>query len=280
MRIIFFGEDSFSATVLYDLITNGYKILSVYCPLYDNIIHARLHKVCNDNSISFKRVKDINAALVEAEIRNLNPDIICVCHFEKIIKKNIIDIPKYGCINLHPSLLPYYRGLSPQHWPIINGNYETGITVHFINESIDTGDIIVQKKIQIHKDEYVSDLQKRMVKIYGPTMIEAICNLQKEKFFFIQGHLKGSYYGKLKVSDCIIDLNSSFYNALNLIRGVSYPYFGARIENIIIWRAKIADNNVFSEFSSLPNGFISNKSLGNFIKFSDGLIEVEKFNII
>ena len=280
MRIVFFGEDSFSAVVLNSILDNNYSVLSVYSPLYENNQHARLKKVCIDNKIEFKRVYDVNSETSESELKILNPDIICICHFEKIIKKNILKIPKYGCINLHPSILPYYRGLAPQHWPIINGDEETGITVHFVNEGIDTGDIIIQRKINIRDDEYVSDLQKRMLGIYGTIMVEALGQIWDNKKFKKQNHSIGSYYGRLKVDNCLINLNDSISKAYNLIRAVSYPYLGARLGDKIIWRAKIADNNLDSELETLPKGFISHPLLGYFIKFKDGVIEIEKFNTI
>lgn len=280
MRIVFFGEDSFSAVVLNSILDKNYCVLSVYSPFYENNQHARLNKVCIDNNIEFKRVNDVNSEIIESELKILSPDIICICHFEKIVKKNILKIPKYGCINLHPSILPHYRGLAPQHWPIINGDEETGVTVHFVNEGIDTGDIIIQRKIKIKDDEYVSDLQKRMLGIYRTIMVEAIGQIWDNKKFKKQNHSIGSYFGRLKVDNCHIDLNDSVSKAYNLIRAVSYPYFGARLGDKIIWRAKIADKNLVSELKTLPNGFISHPSLGYFIKFNDGILEIEKFNTI
>jgi methionyl-tRNA formyltransferase len=279
MRVVFFGEDSFSAVVLNSIIKN-FTVLSVYSPIYENNLHARLSKMCIDNKIEFKRVNDINSETVESELNILNPDIICICHFEKIIKKNILKIPNYGCINLHPSILPNYRGLAPQHWPIINGDDETGITVHFVNEGIDTGDIIIQKKIKIRNNEYVSDLQKRMKDIYGKVMVEAIVQILQNKEFKKQNHLIGSYFGRLKLSNCQINLNDSVFKAYNLIRAVSYPYLGARLDDKIIWRARIADHNLVSELEAQPIGFISHTLLGYFIKFNDGILEIEKFNTI
>jgi methionyl-tRNA formyltransferase len=280
MRIVFFGEDSFSAVVLNSLLDNNYTVLSVYSPLYVNNQYARLKNVCIDNKIEFKRVYDVNSETIESELKILNPDIICICHFEKIIKKNILKIPRLGCINLHPSILPYYRGLAPQHWPIINGDEETGITVHFVNEGIDTGDIIIQRKINIRADEYVSELQKRMLGIYNTIMVEALAHISDNKKFIKQNPSTGSYFGRLKVDNCHIDLDESIYKAYNLIRAVSYPYFGARIDDKIVWKAKIADNNLISELETLPKGFISDPLRGYFIKFKDGILELEKFNII
>lgn len=283
MKIVFFGEDSFSVVVLESLISKKYEVLRVYSPFYENNIFARLQLICEKQKIEFVRVDDINSIIIQNQIIKLSPDLIVVTHFEKVLKKNIIDIPKYGCINLHPSILPNYRGLSPQHWPIINGDQYTGITVHYINEGIDTGDIIVQRKIQICQDDYVSDLQMKMKKNYGEIIIEAINKIDTNKVIPInQNDNKGSYYGKLNENHCKIDVNGSVINAFNLIRGVSFPYIGANYKNYKIWRAKLASVEInkskFLKFKE--NDIYFDADVGNFIKFKDGLLIIEKFNEI
>jgi methionyl-tRNA formyltransferase len=107
-------------------------------------------------------------------MRNINPDLLISAHFQKIINKDIIAIPQLGCLNLHPSLLPFYRGMAPQHWPIINGERKTGITVHFIDEGVDTGNIVLQKEILIDDSMYVSDLQLIWTKEYQTIMCKAV----------------------------------------------------------------------------------------------------------
>lgn len=283
MKIVFFGEDSFSVVVLESLISKNYEVLRVYSPFYENNIFARLQLICEKQKIEFVRVDDINSIIIQNQIIKLSPDLIVVTHFEKVLKKNIIDIPKYGCINLHPSILPNYRGLSPQHWPIINGDQYTGITVHYINEGIDTGDIIVQRKIQICQDDYVSDLQMKMKKNYGEIIIEAINKIDTNKVMPInQNDNKGSYYGKLKENQCKIDVNGSVINAFNLIRGVSFPYIGASYKNYKIWRAKLAsvEINKSKFFKFKENDIYFDADIGNYIKFKDGLLIIEKFNEI
>ena len=146
MRIIFFGEDAFSSVVLESLVQEKHDILGVYCPIYDNFIYQRLKYYCEKNNINFDRVSDFSSIEFINSLSKLSIELIVVCHFQKILKKELIALPSLGCINLHPSLLPKYRGMAPQHWPIINGEIETGITVHFIDEGVDTGDIILQKK--------------------------------------------------------------------------------------------------------------------------------------
>ena len=95
-------------------------------------------------------------------IKSLNPDAIVVVAYGKILPKNIIDMPKYGCINVHGSLLPRYRGAAPIQWSIINGDKVTGISTMFIDEGLDTGDILLQSKVSINGDETSEELKKRL----------------------------------------------------------------------------------------------------------------------
>ena len=281
MRIVFFGEDAFSVIVLESIIKTGYEVVAVFCPIYNNNIYIRLQNFCERNFIQFDRISDFNDKYLIDKLRSFSIDVIVVCHFQKLLKQELINLPKYGSINLHPSLLPLYRGMSPQHWPIINGDSETGITVHFIDEGVDTGDIIIQRKIFIDSDTYVFDLQTQMKKIYANIVIEALGLIQGGKNnYFKQSDLKGSYYGRLKVSDCCIMEHMSTLDAYNLIRGVSFPYFGARVENYIVWKAKIID--IDSSITYLP----LNKRFGvvifgsdKFIKLYDGMLQIEKSEI-
>ena len=282
MNIIFFGEDAFSSIVLNSLLQNNYKVLKVFCPLYKNDRHSRLEKISKINNIPFEIIKDINSEEVVNEIKKLSPDLISVCHFEKIISDKIIKIPKLGCINLHPSLLPKYRGLSPQHWPIINGDGIAGITIHFIDKGIDTGDIILQKTFRIPDNIYVNEFQNLMKIYYKEIVVEAIKLILKKSYKFkVQSNLKGSYFGKLKERDCIIDVFKSSKVACNLIRGVSFPYLGARFENYIIWKCKLIKLNteLMELFESQNKVLIINNSL-LYLKFSDGVIQSNKYNIL
>jgi methionyl-tRNA formyltransferase len=276
MNLVVFGEDTFTSIVLESLITKGHNIFGVFCPFYENKIHARLETTCSKFNILFKRINKINSDSFIQELSELNIDLIVICHFQKLISLKIINLPILGCINLHPSLLPYYRGMSPQHYPIINGESETGITVHFVDEGIDTGDIILQKKIEINNEDYVSDLQKKMKLIYSTIVIEAIDKIEKKNMdYTIQKHLDGSYFGKLKISDCIISKNFTRQQAYNLIRGVSFPYFGARYNNLIIWKA-IKDDNILND-TKIQFGEIYSNENGKYIKFEDGYLKLIKY---
>lgn len=136
-------------------------------------------------------------------------------------------------------MLPNYRGMAPQHWPIINGEKEVGITCHYVDEGTDTGNIIVQRIVPLTDDMYVSDLQRVWLKEYTTLVVEAIDRIKRDEPTREQRHLEGSYYGKLKEEQCVINPTGTVREAYNLVRGVSLPYYGARMDNMIIYRAHI-----------------------------------------
>lgn len=112
-------------------------------------------------------------------LKKINPDIIIVVAYGKILPKNFIDFPKYGCINVHGSLLPKYRGAAPIQWSIINGDTVTGITTMFMNEGLDTGDILMQEKIFINDEDTSEELKEKMSFLGAETLIKTIKNLSE-----------------------------------------------------------------------------------------------------
>ena len=111
-------------------------------------------------------------------IKKYNPDVIVVAAYGKILPKNFIDYPKFGCINVHGSLLPKYRGAAPIQWSIINGDSVTGITTMYMNEGLDTGDILMQEKIFINDTDTSEELKKKMSVLGAETLLKTLNNLE------------------------------------------------------------------------------------------------------
>jgi methionyl-tRNA formyltransferase len=271
--IVFFGENNFSSVVLNALINEGYNIPLVVCPFYENAKHKGLENTANQLKAEFIRAKNINSPEIVQKVAEMKPDL-CVCgDFSKIIGKDILAIPKLGAINLHPSLLPKYRGLAPQHFPIINGENATGVTVHYIDENIDTGNIIIQKEIPIRNDMYVSELLVKWHEIYQTIVNEAVSLVFNGDKGRIQD-AEGSFYGRLKEKDCEIFFEKGVSPAYNLVRGVSSPYFGAFLKikseqgNVLrVWEAEIERTGEQKEFGKIE---IENEDM--LIYFPDGIL--------
>ena len=262
LNIVFFGEDSFSDIVLKSLVEAGHNIMMVITPYYDNNIYRRLDLTCQKINIPFLRPHKINSDEVVEKVASAKPDLCCIAHFERLVKKPLLDIPQLGFINLHPSLLPDYRGMSPQHWPIINREKKTGISIHYVDETADTGDIILQREISLTDDMYVSDLQMIWRNEYKTIMIEAIDRILNGFPVIKQNNLTGRYYGKLTAEQCVVNMKGSVYDAFAMVRGLSLPYRGAICGDKIVYRAHIE-----------PLGTPSKDS----IAFKDGLLVLDLF---
>ena len=257
LNIVFFGEDSFSDIVLKSLIEAGHRVKMVVTPYYENNIYKRMAVTCERNGIPLVRARKINSEEVCEAVSSTMPDIGVISHFERLIKRLLLDIPRLGFINLHPSLLPDYRGMAPQHWPIINREKETGITIHYVDETADTGDIIVQRRIPLTEDMYVSDLQMRWREEYKTIVVEAIGRILSGAPVIHQKEMLGRYYGKLTDDQRLIDMQGSVHDAYAKVRGLSLPYAGAKIDKQVILRAHIG---------------VEGEDAVNCIRFKDGIL--------
>ncbi len=186
MKIVFMGTPDFARDSLDALVKKGYEISAVVtvpdkpkgrgmklipCEVKEYALQKGL-KVYDPEKI--KDNEEITNTLKE-----INPDVICVVAYGKIIPKEILDIPKYGCINVHPSLLPKYRGPAPIQWAILNGDKKTGVTTMYLDEGMDSGDIILQKEVDINKDETSGELWEKTSKIGADLLVETIKEIEK-----------------------------------------------------------------------------------------------------
>lgn len=275
-RIVFMGEDAFSCVILNSLIDANYEVMLVVTPRYNNLIYKRLEMICSKNSIEFLRLDKINSEFLRNRLTELKPDLGVIAHFDRLIKSPIIETAKYGFINLHPSLLPYYRGRAPQHWPIINGETEAGITVHFIDETADTGDIIVQRRFKIDNDLYIADLQRIWLSNYKDIMLEAIDSVKLSAPTIKQSPTTGSYYDKPTSEDCTIKITDNVHHAYNLVRAMSLPYSGAKFGKYTIYKASIIDGHSFEKYQK---GICQDKDLGPILVLTDGALQILKYKV-
>lgn len=123
-----------------------------------------------------EKIKD-NKEIIDI-IKQIKPDVICVVAYGKIIPNDILKIPKYGCINVHPSLLPKYRGPAPIQWAILNGDKKTGVSTMYLDEGMDSGDIILQEEIEIDKEETSGELWNKASKIGANLLVETLKQIE------------------------------------------------------------------------------------------------------
>lgn len=191
------------------------------------ILPPPIKKIALSRGITIFQPENINKEESIKKIKEFNPDLILVVAYGQILSKDILNIPWMGCVNIHASLLPKYRGASPINWTIINGEEETGITFIFMNEKVDAGDIIYQQKITIFPDETYRELNKRLSNLSAGIINKLLKEIKNGKIKRIpQEKQLATYTKKMSKEDGEIIWSNKGEKIYNLIRGTT-PYPGA-----------------------------------------------------
>ena len=231
MKAIVLAYHNIGCAGIKALLRNTFEIGSVFTHKdnpgeniwFDSV--AELAASCN---ISAFAPEDINHPMWVRKIRELTPDIIFSFYYRNMVEQTILEIPPAGCLNLHGSFLPRYRGRCPINWVIINGEKETGVTLHYMTPRPDDGDIVCQKKITISDDDTARSLHEKALK--------ACCSMLDEILPLIkkgtaprkpQDHSKATYFGGRRPEDGEIDWKATAAEVRNLVRAVARPYPGA-----------------------------------------------------
>ena len=181
MRILFMGTPDFAEVSLRAIYNAGYEIIGVVTNQDKpkgrgmKLVASPVKEFAIQNSIPIYQPLKIrnNTDFIE-EVKKLNPDVICVVAYGKILPKELLEIPKLGCINVHGSLLPKYRGAAPIQWAVLNGDKKTGITTMYMDEGMDTGDMILKQEVEIGEDETTGELWTRLSIIGGELLTKTL----------------------------------------------------------------------------------------------------------
>ncbi len=232
MRVVFMGTDKFAVTSLEAIIKSGVDLITVvtqpdqpkgrglkisFSPVKECALRYNI-PICQP-----EKVRDKN--FVERIKSEFKPNLIIVVAFGQILPRSILDIPDFGCINVHPSLLPKYRGASPIQRAIINGENETGVTLMFMDEGEDTGDIIAQESVPIGITDTSETLSERLAEIASQMLMKILKNEDGSVVKSLnlprypQDHSQATYAPKLSKEDGLIDWNKSAFEIHNIIRG-------------------------------------------------------------
>lgn len=213
------------------LLNNDFEIAAVFTHRDDpqeNLWFDSVSALAATNSIPVFAPNDINNPIWIKKIKTLNPDIIFSFYYRKMIGSQLLGIPPLGCINLHGSLLPKYRGRCPVNWALANGEKQTGVSLHYMTELPDDGDIICQKKIDISASDTAQTLNKKLANA-SLTLLDEILPKIKEKTAprYPQDHRKATYFTGRRPEDGEIKWELPSFNVRNLVRAVTLPYPGA-----------------------------------------------------
>ena len=283
MRIVFLGNHNVGLEVISEIKQTGGLVGILAHPEdpEDGIVYKSVYDYAVQNNIPVIRAKPKDEQF-ESFIRRCAPDLLWVTDYRYIISKSIVGIAANGAINLHPSLLPKYRGRASINWAIINQETELGLTAHFIDAGVDSGDIIEQIRFEIDSDTYIGEALERYYPLYREItrkVLERLANgtVSRKKQQRIDDY---PVYPKRTAEDGKIDWNKPAVEIRSLIRAVSKPYPGAfgyvTEKKLTIWRANV----VKDDSSEAKEGTII-RIVGDtiYVKCKDGLLEITDYTI-
>lgn len=233
MRIMFMGTPEISATCLRELIASDNEIVAVVTGKdkprgRGNVMTPTAVKaLALEHSLPVYTPDSLKGEDFSALLEEINPDLIAVVAYGKILPKNVLDFPKFGCINVHVSLLPKYRGAAPMQRAIINGESETGVTIMYMAEGVDTGDIIATETFAIGPEDDFEAIHDRSAEAGAKLLVKTITNLADGTATRTpQDDAFATYAAKIEKEDCKIDFSRSAKVLDCAIRGVT-PIPGA-----------------------------------------------------
>jgi methionyl-tRNA formyltransferase len=264
MKIVFMGTPEFSIPSLEVLLKNGYEICAVVTAPDEpkgrgyKLSPPPVKVFALQNNLKVLQPQNLKDPNFINELKKLSPDLIVVVAF-RILPKEVFSIPPLGTINVHASLLPKYRGAAPINWAIINGEKETGVTTFFIDEKVDAGNIIFQKKIEIGQDETAGELHDKLAKLGAEALLETVKIIQTGNVQTIkQDETLATPAPKIKKEMCQINwYEMKAEQVHNFVRGLSpnpgaFTFLNGKI--LKIYRTKLVEK--ISEVTTLKWGQI------------------------
>ena len=252
LKVVFMGTPSFAVPILEGLIKN-YNVIMVVCQpdrkknRKGEVIKPDTKILAENNNITVfqpLRIKEDYQTIID-----MNPDIIITCAYGQIIPTELLNYPKYGCINVHGSLLPKYRGGAPIHWAIINGEKTTGITIMTMDKKMDAGDIISQRSIEIPEDMILDELYNKMSYLGKELLLDTLPSIVDGTATFIKQDESLVTFGyNVTKENEKIDFGLSGINIKNKIRGLnSVPGAYCYLDNLRmkIYEVEIKENTKY-----------------------------------
>ena len=283
MRIIFLGTPAFAAISLAKLVDSKHTVVAVVTQpdkpsgRGNKLTPCEVKVFAEKNQIPVYQFEKIGRDGVDI-LKKLKPDIMVTVAYGQILTQQIIDIPKFGIINVHASLLPKYRGASPIQTAIMKGESQTGITIMQTDIGLDTGDILCKEAIDIEQEDTAEILGKKLSKLGAQMLLETIDNIEAGNIKPIkQNHSDATFTKKIYKHDCIINWNKSASQIRCLIMGANPDPIASTFLNglpVKIYTAIESDVQLNREFESgeiLPNSSVKN---GVFVKCGSGVLKL------
>ncbi len=276
------GTPDFAVPSLKSLIESKYNVAAVITQTdkpkgrKSQLCTPPVKNIALDSGLKIVQPENVNDKIIIEKLKEINPDVITVVAFGQKISSEILDLPRYKCINIHASLLPKYRGAAPINWALINGEEETGVTSIILQEKMDAGRMIIQKSIRISPDETAGKLNNRLSTLGAEVLMDSLKQIETGTAkYTLQDEKLVTYAPKLKKKDGLINWNHSTEEIHDFVRGMNpWPTAYTTLtrndskERIIILETEL----------DTPSDTETNKTLGTIIDISDRGIKVATKN--
>lgn len=281
MKILFMGTPDFAATVLEYIAGEGHEIVGVVSQpdkkkgRGQKVVYTAVHETAEWLGIETYQPESIKNGELEQVLCTLKPEMIVVVAYGKILPEYILNYPRYGCINVHASLLPRYRGAAPIQWAIIDGCEETGVTTMYMEKGLDTGDMLLKESVKIGEDETAEELFERLSHLGGKLILKTIAaaeagTLAPEK----QNDSESSYASMINKSMGEIDWSKNVCEIKNLVRGLNswplaYTYYKDAVMKIGSVKVSVCEHSY--KFGEVVK---ASAKEGLFVAASGGIAEI------
>lgn len=293
MKILFMGTPDFARESLDNLYNAGFEICGVVTTPDRpagrgmKLVASPVKEYAIEKGLKlFQPEKISNNDEFKNEIRNLEPDLVCVVSYGVILPKSFLKIPPLGCINVHPSMLPKYRGPAPIQWAVLNGDKKTGVSIMYLDAGMDSGDIITQEEVEIGEDETTGELWNRLSEIGAKLLKNVVTDISNGKIVrtpqpeeFVLAPMLEKEMSKINWQEKTSSEIKNLVRGLNPIMG-TYTFLNGK--KIKIWKVQKYSNNEFADryaINDIENKtpgivLLANEKQGLFIKTTDGVLSV------
>lgn len=285
LKIVFMGTPGFAVESLKILVENGYDIVGVITATdkwggrgNKTLMESAVKKYAVSQGLKVMQPKNLKAPEFVEELRDLKADLQVVVAF-RMLPVVVWDMPRLGTMNLHGSLLPKYRGAAPINWAVMNGEKETGVTTFFLKHKIDTGDILMMKKMPIGADETVGEVHDRMMVLGAETILKSVQMAESGDYELIpQKNEEATKAPKIYTETCEINFNQSTDKLHNFIRGLSpYPAAWTRLDGLKLKIYRVSKEII--QPSIEPGKFICNNKDSLKFATNDGFIHIHDLQL-
>lgn len=283
LRVVFMGTPEFAKASLKKLVEESFNVVGCFTNPDKpsgrgmKLTMSEVKKYAIEKNIPvYQPIKLRNNEEVLNTLKELNPDVIAVVAYGKILPVEILKLPKLGCINVHGSLLPKYRGAAPMQWAIINGEEKTGITTMYMDKGMDTGDMLLKEEVDITDEDNFETIHDKMKEVGAKLLVETLDRIIIGNIERIKQPEEGTIAPMIEKNMTKIDFNKKAREIFNFVRGLS-PFPGTYMElsderKYKVYKVKYEESDMYKH---LENGTVVNcnkKELN--IKCRDGIISI------